>query len=361
VKGNDVFVGGAFTVAGGQPARFIARWDGARWHPLGAGVDTLVTAVAVEGNKVYVGGFFTTAGGRRVNSIARWDGANWWPIGGGVTGPLPAVREIYPDDGDLYIGGFFRFAGGQSANYVAHWDGSTWSGLGSGTSFSVKAFARHNNVLYIGGEFLTVGAGEVSNYLAEWTKSPLVPVFFRQFNATPVRGGVELSWDISYDEPIAGYNIYRSQTGNIEERRVNSDGLIAESRRRHTDADVRGGLEYDYVLAAVRPDGSEIRSPVARVKTNPFGLGLAQNHPNPFNPTTNIEFTLPVSGPVTLAIYDGEGRRVATLVDGGRPEGVNNVSWDGRNSRGERVSSGVYFYRLESRYATLTRKMILLK
>ena len=132
-------------------------------------------------------------------------------------------------------------------------------------------------------------------------------------------------------------------------------------RSRYTDTDVRGGVDYSYVLAAVRPDGSEVRSPVTRVRTIPVGVALAQNHPNPFNPITTIEFTLPLSQTVRLSVYDTGGRRVTTLVDGRRPEGLNQVSWDGRDSGGRAVSSGVYFYRLQSDDVTLTRKMILLK
>ncbi|MFQ5511682.1 MAG: FlgD immunoglobulin-like domain containing protein [Candidatus Krumholzibacteriia bacterium] len=361
VKGNNVFVGGAFTTAGGRPASFIARWDGSQWQPLGAGVNNLVTAIASDGQDVYVGGLFSTAGGVAVHSIARWDGSRWWALGAGVSGPAPAVRAIYPDNGGLYVGGFFRFAGGRPANYAAHWDGAAWSALGSGTSFSVKAFARHNDIIYVGGEFLSVGDGVTSNYLAEWTRSPAVPVFFDRFTATPVAAAVELAWDIRYDEPIAGYNIYRSQTAGTAPRRINPGGLIGEQTRSHTDRDVRGGAEYEYVLAAVRPDGSEMRSAPTRVRTMPIAVGLRQNHPNPFNPSTVIEFTLAAAGPVTLSVYDARGRRMATLVNGRRAEGVNRVTWDGRSDSGRALASGVYFYRLRSDAVSLTRKMILMK
>jgi hypothetical protein len=91
------------------------------------------------------------------------------------------------------------------------------------------------------------------------------------------------------------------------------------------------------------------------------GALLSQNVPNPFNPTTTIPYTLTSSGHVELTIYDARGRRVATLVSGPRPDGFNVAEWDGRNSTGAAVSSGVYFYRLRADGLTLTRKMVLVK
>jgi 1,4-alpha-glucan branching enzyme len=88
---------------------------------------------------------------------------------------------------------------------------------------------------------------------------------------------------------------------------------------------------------------------------------LEQNSPNPFNPTTTIRFSLARSGHTTLQIYDVTGRLVRTLVDGVRSQGEQSVRWDGRNHRGESVTSGVYFYRMTSTGFKMTRKMILLR
>jgi hypothetical protein len=88
---------------------------------------------------------------------------------------------------------------------------------------------------------------------------------------------------------------------------------------------------------------------------------LAQNYPNPFNPNTTIEFFLSRSGSVELAVFDALGRRVATLVERHVPEGAGIATWDGLDSDGRRVASGVYFYRLVTSDVTKTRKMVLLK
>ena len=89
---------------------------------------------------------------------------------------------------------------------------------------------------------------------------------------------------------------------------------------------------------------------------------LDQNYPNPFNPTTTIGFTLRERSHVSLRIYNVAGQLVRTLVDEVRVPGVSHsIDWDGRNARGSSVASGVYFYRLVTKDATMTRKMVLLK
>ncbi|MBD3402291.1 T9SS type A sorting domain-containing protein [candidate division GN15 bacterium] len=93
----------------------------------------------------------------------------------------------------------------------------------------------------------------------------------------------------------------------------------------------------------------------------PHSYGLVQNYPNPFNPTTTIEFSLPRSAHVNLTVFNILGQRVRTLVDGDRPAGSHAVRWDGTSDDGTRVSSGVYFYRIDAGDWTSSRKMLLLK
>ena len=112
---------------------------------------------------------------------------------------------------------------------------------------------------------------------------------------------------------------------------------------------------------AVRSDGEEIRSEAGEVKVRASAMSLGQNFPNPFNPITLIEYVLPSDGEVSLAVYDGRGRRVRTLVEGRQADGRKRVEWDGRDDSGREVASGVYFYRLETPAGTLSRKMTLLR
>jgi hypothetical protein len=94
------------------------------------------------------------------------------------------------------------------------------------------------------------------------------------------------------------------------------------------------------------------------------GLVLHQNHPNPFNPQTVIPYELPMSERsqrVRLWILDISGRIVNTLVDENQPGGSYRVEWQGKDDRGEAVSSGVYFYVLDAGGERRTRKLVLLK
>ena len=93
----------------------------------------------------------------------------------------------------------------------------------------------------------------------------------------------------------------------------------------------------------------------------PAEFALAQNFPNPFNPSTTIAFQLGHSSPVELAIYSSSGQRVRTLISGFLPAGHHRRHWDGRNERGERVASGAYLYQLSAGTFVATRQLTLLK
>jgi hypothetical protein len=96
----------------------------------------------------------------------------------------------------------------------------------------------------------------------------------------------------------------------------------------------------------------------------PTQFSLGQNHPNPFNPSTSIKYTIDnrqTSAPLTLKIYNVRGQLVRVLAEGEAEPGSHQVVWDGRNDKGEEVSSGVYFYRLAVGDEVQTRRMVLLK
>lgn len=138
--GPDLYAGGSFLDAGGQPASRVARWDGSSWSALGAGMNSTVHAFATfdhgdgpalyaggsfalaDGPALYVGGRFHSAGGASVNNIAR-----------GVL----ALATFDPGDGPSLhvVGGGFGFDAGDA--YLARWDGCappTWADLGGGTA-----------------------------------------------------------------------------------------------------------------------------------------------------------------------------------------------------------------------------------
>lgn len=120
--------------------------------------------------------------------------------------------------------------------------------------------------------------------------------------------------------------------------------------------DSAGNLSSDESAADFTINGS---SPVGDLPRQQLSLG--QNTPNPFNPQTDIRFTLPSKGDVSLCIYNVQGKLIHTLVAGAMPAGPHTVTWSGRDDRGGRVASGLYFYRLRTDQGTRVRKMTLLK
>ncbi len=93
----------------------------------------------------------------------------------------------------------------------------------------------------------------------------------------------------------------------------------------------------------------------------PAKFQVFQNYPNPFNPTTTISYALPKSSLVRVVIYDVLGREVKTLVNDKQAPGVHNLIWDGLNSSGQQVASGIYFYRITAGSNVQAKKMLLLK
>ncbi len=93
----------------------------------------------------------------------------------------------------------------------------------------------------------------------------------------------------------------------------------------------------------------------------PTEFSLSQNHPNPFNPTTEIGFAIPRSTHVKLEVLNILGQSIRTLLDEHKAAGNYQVNWDGRDNKNQSVASGIYLYRISAAEYTETRKMILMK
>jgi hypothetical protein len=103
-------------------------------------------------------------------------------------------------------------------------------------------------------------------------------------------------------------------------------------------------------------------STVKDIGGSAISFKLCQNYPNPFNPSTKIQFSLPQVEKVRLEIYDIQGNFIRSLVDHELYQSGNfEVEWDGRNNHGERVSSGIYFAKMQAGKFSQTKKMNLIK
>ncbi|HEX6812732.1 MAG TPA: hypothetical protein VF384_13985 [Planctomycetota bacterium] len=166
---GDLIVGGLLTGAGGLAVNKIARWDGATWSPLGAGVSGNINAVTVLANgDVVAAGDFVTAGSVHAPSIARWNGQSWSTMGPRV-GLVFALTRL-PGSGTLVIGSW-GVQTGATYTIVASWNGSVWVPMtGTGDVASVHAIATRGNRVTIGGTVFRV-AGMAANHVAEWDGS----------------------------------------------------------------------------------------------------------------------------------------------------------------------------------------------
>jgi len=88
---------------------------------------------------------------------------------------------------------------------------------------------------------------------------------------------------------------------------------------------------------------------------------LFQNHPNPFNPDTRIKFQLPEKEKVSIQIFNNHGVKLKTLINEIRDAGYHEVSWNGKDSYGKNIPSGVYLYRIHAGEFFQVRKMVLVR
>jgi hypothetical protein len=114
-----------------------------------------------------------------------------------------------------------------------------------------------------------------------------------------------------------------------------------------------------YVDDAVFCQTTLVDAPV--VANGRLDFELRQNVPNPFNPSTRIDFVLDRASAVDLTVYDVAGRRVATLLQGRLASGLHNVTWDGTTVSGAPAAAGVYQYVLETPMGRTARSMMLIK
>jgi hypothetical protein len=179
-------------------------------------------------------------------------------------------------------------------------------------------------------------------------------------------------WNRFTPDSVARYNVYRSLSLIDPMDRINQDPVADTS---YLDTGLVNGTRYYYAVTALAAGDTcyETRQSnrVSRIPTGVAGgpgsampataVALANSRPNPFMRTTVIAFQLPVTGTVSLKVYNVAGQLVRTLVDAGLPAGRHSAAWDGQDDRHRPVAPGVYLYRLEAGDKTLTRSLRLVR
>ena len=159
-------------------------------------------------------------------------------------------------------------------------------------------------------------------------------------------------------------NYFAAATADLARRSVVKVGDVVELRVIGPD----GNVESQTLSFKVTPE--DLANAFLSVKFNEIGQPhqnkLLQNYPNPFNPETWIPYQLSEDSPVSVSIYDTTGKLIRTLSLGIQSAGFYNsrgraAYWDGKNTLGEKVASGVYFYQLETPSFHQTRRLVILK
>ena len=204
--------------------------------------------------------------------------------------------------------------------------------------------------------------------------------------------GTRLKWDRSgiqtYINPdnVLNWHVYRITTsGSAFELFLDEDPLsyintngISTADKYFRFGDGGGslhGAKYDWIawdttgayppgFGTPLPDSLYISGDVAvkgETSLHPIGFSLNQNYPNPFNPVTDIQYSIGQAVAVRLDVYDLSGQLVRSLINERKQPGTYVAAWDGRDARGNRLSTGVYLYTLQAGDTRTTRKMLLLK
>jgi len=179
--------------------------------------------------------------------------------------------------------------------------------------------------------------------------------------------GLNLSWNANEESDFSRYALYRGLSPDFVPEAGNL--IVQFGETSYFDGDWSWDAGYYYKLSAIDVNCNESEFAVlgpgwitdTEIPAAPEATSLSQNFPNPFNPMTRIDFALAASAAVRLRVYDAAGRLVRSLIDEDMPAGRYGETWDGRDTKGSIVASGVYFYRLDAGAFTETRKMVLLR
>ena len=189
-----------------------------------------------------------------------------------------------------------------------------------------------------------------------------VPTFLQEHHASIEEGRILLEWKVSGASAGGNFSILRQPSGVeafAEVSRLSAiSGLL---QYEYLDESCEPGMEYRYRVVYEEGQQSHILFETDLLGVPALPLTLYQNRPNPFNPSTTIEYYLPERAEVSLDVYDVGGRHIVRLANGMRESGLHTIAWNGLDGNGRAVAGGVYFYSLRAGKRVLTRKMILLR
>jgi uncharacterized delta-60 repeat protein len=297
---------------------------------------------------------------------------------GGVAAPTTGTQDFMLVQ--LKSNGSIDSTFGNTANNGAF--GEVFTDFGPGGNDAAQALAQQTDGKIVavgsGGFFLFPLGARVALARYNHTDSPL-PIQLASFTVEAIRANAALMWTTLTELNNYGFEIQRGLTSagllSLPNSFIPGHGTTNEPHSySFIDSTITPG-QWWYRLKQIDLDGTVSYSDpitfytIASVDESgtPKEFALHQNYPNPFNPSTHIEYALPYASHVRLNVYNMLGQLVATLVDEQHPSGLFSVEWNGDGFNGNKVGSGVYFYRVEARLFegqpsfTNVKRMLLLK
>ena len=218
-----------------------------------------------------------------------------------------------------------------------------------------------------------LGAGVFFEWKTGWIDVDTVPVELSSFTAQlTAQRFVELTWISATETNMLGYRVYRNETQEASTATLISELYDATNTSstavyHHTDRNVSAGNTYYYWLEAVDYNHSTMFGPqYVEVTAEPVApeiivqTAMKNAYPNPFkaNTNTNIEVAVKAGETGTVTIYNVLGQVVQSYKVGA---GINNLKWNGQDTRGSACGSGIYFYKLSTPSMNQTKKMVIVK
>ena len=187
-----------------------------------------------------------------------------------------------------------------------------------------------------------------------------LPVELKSFTANVINGIVNLNWVTITESNNFGFDVERkSGKSNWEKIGFIKGSGTSNSEKNYTykDASIKKG-KYSYRLKQIDLDGrNEYQNPVeVTIGLNPNKIVLDGNYPNPFNSETVISYQIPVKGKVLIELYDVLGKKVSEIYNGEEEAGFYEKRFNANN-----LSTGIYYYKLQSNGQSVIKKMVLMK
>ncbi len=304
--------------------------------------------------------------------FATWTEAYWREINEGTSAYREEMNNAaYYGDGTIYVenpDNFWEIFDGNLSYNKASWIPHMLRGMMGDTIFFECLLAYLDTYGYDSATteqfrdvFEEVSGWELDQFFQQWIYGPGHPQYLVNWSSSSVDGGTLIQVRIEQTQAAPVFEM--SLQLEITQMFGNQIKILENDQRvQYYSFLVNGQVDgvvldpSDWVLCQINYGGTS-DVPVAGAAR----ARLLANVPNPFNPSTTINYELPTDAQVRISVYDLSGRLVRILEDGSRTAGLHSVQWDGRNAQGSPQASGMYFVRLNTGETTGIRKITLVQ